>query len=113
MSELSMGLALSGESEKIINNLMTYMFSDSRLTGEDRANPSEPEYGLINWFTNIDVDSVYYGDDNARVILSLAAVFSKGGYDQYKGDLVRCLLGNLRTSGKSGFHVRTAFIKRI
>jgi len=64
------------------------------------ADPQSPAYGLINWSER---NPVFYGDDNARVILpTLAAgrLLDDARWDEY---VLRCLLANLRTTGRLGF----------
>jgi hypothetical protein len=74
-----------------------------RSPADDTPNPA---YGLNNWYER---GPVFYGDDNARVILaslaarSLLGDLSPGGERRWDERVLRCLLANLRTTGINGF----------
>jgi hypothetical protein len=46
---------------------------------------------------------VYYGDDNARAMLGTLAAAALLGMDRWDESVLRCMLGNYRTTGKLGF----------
>lgn len=62
--------------------------------------PTDPAWGLNNWF---DRGPVFYGDDNARVLMPALAVARLTGDDRWDERILRCVLGNLRTTGSLGF----------
>ena len=62
--------------------------------------PASPAYGLNNWFER---GPVFYGDDNARVIMPSLAVARLLDTDRWDERILRCLLANLRTTGPNGF----------
>jgi hypothetical protein len=67
-----------------------------------RADVNNPAYGLVGW-SYPGSEGVYYGDDNARSMLGTmgtAGLLKSGRWDE---SLMRCLLANLRTTGKLGF----------
>ncbi|MBQ2957980.1 MAG: hypothetical protein IJE08_16165 [Clostridia bacterium] len=61
--------------------------------------PDSPLYGLINWFED---KPVFYGDDNARVLLGLLAAREILGESRWDEKILRCVLANLRTSDRNG-----------
>jgi hypothetical protein len=77
----------------------------------DRSDPAHPAFGLSGWNDvpeycgpgTMDGFSVYYGDDNARVILGMIAAASSGTTVKYDRRIMNILLGNLRISGRFGF----------
>ncbi len=107
VSETAMAFALhlriaNDESgREIATNLQDFAHKTSVLHQGPRANPLSPEYGLVGW--NVYHDRVYYGDDNARVILGTMATAGALDSDRWDEDLLRTLLGNFRTTGVDGF----------
>ncbi len=61
--------------------------------------PESQTYGLINWFENLPV---FYGDDNARVLLGLLSAREMLGDSRWDEKILRCVLANLRTSDRNG-----------
>lgn len=61
--------------------------------------PESQIYGLINWFENLPV---FYGDDNARVLLGLLSAREMLGDSRWDEKILRCVLANLRTSDRNG-----------
>jgi hypothetical protein len=55
------------------------------------------------YYKDMDGFGVYYGDDNARSMLGTMAAAALLNSDRWDESLLRCLLGNLRTTGKLGF----------
>ena len=62
--------------------------------------PGSPVYGLVNWYER---GPVFYGDDNARVLLPSLAAARLLEDDRWDEHILRCLLANLRTTGIHGF----------
>jgi len=75
---------------------------DTLWTSPDfvQSDPESPVYGLVNWF---DRGPVFYGDDNARVLLASLAGSRLLGECRWDKPILRCLLANLRTTGVDGF----------
>lgn len=61
--------------------------------------PTSSMYGLVNWFENGDI---FYGDDNARMLLGILCVREMTGDSRWDEQILRCVLANLRTSGVNG-----------
>lgn len=91
--------AVSGnpQSKAIASQIFDYVWSAPDFNQDDPANPV---YGLNNWYER---GPVFYGDDNARVIMPTLAGAALLGEDRWNERVMRCLLGNLRTTGKLGF----------
>ena len=85
------------QSHKTAADIMDYVWSEKTFLQTD---PNSPTYGLVNWFER---GPIFYGDDNARVILSSlisTRLLKNGKWDEH---ILRCLLANLRTTGVYGF----------
>lgn len=61
--------------------------------------PESAKYGLNNWFEN---GEIFYGDDNARMLLGVMSARDLLGDDRWDERILRCILANLRTSDKNG-----------
>jgi hypothetical protein len=85
----------------IADNLLQYLYKTSNLRGGERSDPASTSFGLIGWATT-DPDA-YYGDDNARVLLATIGASSNLKTETYFPYIIEGILGNFRTSGKSGF----------
>ena len=92
-------------------NIGDWLFFKSMMSLGDRADPEHPAYGLSGWNDSpeycgpgsMDGFGVYYGDDNARVILGMMLSARAQNTDRYDKRLMNILLGNLRISGVYGF----------
>lgn len=84
-------------SRKTAEQIMDYVWSAPAFLHDRKDSPA---YGLVNWY---DRGPIFYGDDNARVILAGMAVSRTLGEDRWDGHLLRCLLANWRTAASSGF----------
>lgn len=82
-------------------NLIDYLYGASVMSQGTQNDPSSPMYGLIGW--SLDSPEKFWGDDNARGMLAVMATASLLQEPRWNGTLARCLLANLRTSGRSGF----------
>jgi hypothetical protein len=106
-SEVAMHLAFaaaaSGQPEhtRIARNLLDFIFSTSGLAGGPRADARSPSYGLVGWA--LDHPGSYWGDDNARALLAVGAVAALLQDSRWDEPTARCVLANLRTSGRYGF----------
>lgn len=106
-SETAMAFAvaswLSGQVEdrETAENLQDWLYGRSALQPDHRRSVNDPEWGLIGW--NTVYDRVYYGDDNARVLLGTLATAAALDSDRWNEALVRGMLGNYRTTGTLGF----------
>jgi hypothetical protein len=90
--------ALAGdpESRLLATRILDYVWS-SDFVQDDRDSPA---YGLSNWYER---GPVFYGDDNARVILSTLFAAHLLHQDRWDERVLRCILANLRTTGALGF----------
>ncbi len=109
MGESAMAFAFAGvldrdESDlKVARNLTDFIYFNSPLSKGPRSDPASPSFGLVGWMTTPPALNLYYGDDNARSMLgtlTVAALLKSTSWDE---PLMRCLLANLRTTGKKGF----------
>lgn len=83
-------------------NLGDFVFFHSDVTKGPRDDPESPAYGLMSWDITAN-HGVYYGDDNARGMLSAWAAGALLDTDRWDRKIMRCMLANLRTTGPSGF----------
>jgi len=96
---------------KTAGNIGDWLYFHSRMSLGDHADPKHPAYGLIGWNDtpqycgpgSMDGYAVYYGDDNARSMLGMMLAGATLKTDRYDERLLRCLLANLRISGRFGF----------
>lgn len=84
------------------SRLLAEQILDTVWSGPDflQDDPNNTAYGLVNWYSN---RPVFYGDDNARVILSSLAAAGLLSQDRWDDQILRCLLANVRTTGSLGF----------
>ncbi len=107
--ESAMALAFGGEVfdnaeyRRIAANLNDFIYDDSVFAKGPRGNPESPTYGLLSWSDNPPADGIYYGDDNARSLLGTMACAALLDSTRWDEGLLRCVLANLRTSGRLGF----------
>jgi hypothetical protein len=119
MGEVSFATALGGrlfdnnDWLKISDNLNKYIYFDSYFAQGPRADSKSPTYGLVCWMGNDVNDGVYYGDDNARLLLGSIGASAVLDTDKYFDSISRCLLANLRTTGKMGFRQERLEDKQI
>jgi hypothetical protein len=84
-------------SRQMARQILDYVWSSPDFHQDD---PHSPAYGLNNWYER---GPVFYGDDNARVILSTLAARNLLSDDRWDERVMRCTLANLRTTGPLGF----------
>jgi hypothetical protein len=91
--------ALSGDpdSRRVAEGILDYVWSAPDFHQSD---PRSPAYGLNNWYERAPI---FYGDDNARVILPSLAASRLLGETRWHEPILRCALANLRTAGPLGF----------
>jgi hypothetical protein len=82
-------------------NLLNYLFETSNLRAGPRNDKHNPAYGLVGWATTHP--HVYYGDDNARVILGAMGAAANLKEDRWNRYIAEAILANFRTTGKNGF----------
>lgn len=108
IGEVSFPMALAGvlegqvESARTASNLNDFIYVHSALAKGPRADPGNPAYGLVGWFSP-DFEHVYYGDDNARSLLGTIGAAGVLKSDRWDEAVLRNLMANLRTAGKFGF----------
>jgi len=83
-------------SKRTAFSLLDYVWSFQQ------SDPSSPAYGLVDWEKGLHV---FYGDDNARVILPTLTTSRLLENDRWDEPVLRCLLANLRTTGLLGFRM--------
>lgn len=84
-------------SKQRAGQLLDYVFSSPDFFHQD---PADPAYGLTNWFER---GHVFYGDDNARVLLPALVTSRLLGEGRWDERILKCVLANLRTTGPLGF----------
>jgi len=87
-------LTKNPRSKYLAYSLLVYAWSFQQI---DIKSPAD---GLVIWEKSTPV---FYGDDNARIILPTLAVSSILNEDRRDEKVIRCLLANYRTTGPSGF----------
>lgn len=87
----------------VARNLNDFIYFTSPLAKGPRSKPESPTYGLVGWTTHLPSRDVYYGDDNARSMLGTIATAAMLKSTRWDEPLLKCLLANLRTTGKKGF----------
>ena len=110
--ESAMGLAFGGcvagvpEASRVAANILDYWYFHSIAQQGKRADPAHPAFGLASWgITSWAWEKAFYGDDNARLLLGTAATAALLGSARWDEAMLRCLLGNLRTTGRLGFRL--------
>ena len=103
------GKARDGE---IAAKLNDFIYTYSELAQGPRNDPASPSYGLVGWGLP-DSTGIYYGDDNARSLLGTIGASALLESDRWDEPVLRCLLGNLRTTGKLGFRGNSLEEKRL
>lgn len=84
-------------SRHLAGQMLDYVLSAPDFFHDD---PADPAHGLINWYER---GAVFYGDDNARVLLPALTVRRLTGDPRWDERLLQGLLANLRTTGGLGF----------
>ena len=102
---LACGVAALGRPEcrataQTLNDLV--FFNSIICQGQGRADPKSPAYGLLAYHTG-DTAGGYWGDDNARSLLSAIALRSLLATNRWDEPIVRGVLANFRTTGIKGF----------
>ena len=82
---------------KTAKNIATNIFTHPSFANTD---PESMFYGLTNWY---EKGKVFYGDDNARVLLSAMVLRNTLNCKDWDDYILKCVFGNLRTAGKLGF----------
>lgn len=74
------------------------------LRGADfcHRDPESSMYGLNNWFS---YGNIFYGDDNARMLIGVLSARELLNDDRWDEDILRCVLANLRTSNQDGLRM--------
>ena len=85
----------------VATNLMDFLYNTETFMTPDSRNPNNTSYGLIGWADT--KKSIYYGDDNARVILGSILASMKIQSKTWDKKITELILANFRTSGQNGF----------
>ncbi|MBN1641892.1 MAG: hypothetical protein JXA09_11720 [Anaerolineae bacterium] len=85
------------DSRLLATQILDYVWSAPDYLQGD---PGSPAYGLSNWYER---GPVFYGDDNARVVIPTLVSGQLLADDRWDVHALRCLLANLRTTGRLGF----------
>ncbi|MFO7976111.1 MAG: hypothetical protein R6V12_15920 [Candidatus Hydrogenedentota bacterium] len=95
-------LADDRQSRKTANNLGDFIYFECPATKGPRDDPQNPCFGLMSWDITENL-GVFYGDDNARAMLAAIASSALLETDRWNKKMLRCMLANLRTTGRLGF----------
>jgi hypothetical protein len=108
--ESAMALAFGGKifndikKKNIAANLLDFWYFKSDAGKKERGDSNHGAFGLMSWGTiNPAWYTANYGDDNARLLMGTLAASSLLNNSAWDEMVMRCLLANLRTSGKNGF----------
>lgn len=105
-------IALTNERYKeTASNIGDWLYFESLISTGDRKDSKNPAFGLFGWNDSPeyvgpgtkDGYGVYYGDDNARLMLGMMLAGASLETDRYDERLLQGLFGNLRISGVNGF----------
>ncbi len=108
IGETSFAMALgrrigkNAQQTSVAGNLNDFIYFKSVLAQGPRADPQSASFGLVGWTYPDSVDA-YYGDDNARSMLGTIGAAALLNSDRWDRLVLRCMLANLRTTGKLGF----------
>ena len=103
IAESAMVMAIHGSSSgdpgsnQLASDILDYVWTSPDFAQNDETSPA---YGLVNWYER---GPIFYGDDDARVLLATIAARRMLSTDRWDEHLLRCLLSNLRTTGTQGF----------
>lgn len=97
--------------KKTAANLGDWLLFRSMMSFGERSDPNHPAYGLFGWNDTPkyagpgygDGYAVYYGDDNARLMIGIMMAAAALNTDRYDERLLKGLMGNLRLSSIYGF----------
>lgn len=84
-------------SRHLAEEMLDNLWASPEFYNDDNASPV---YGLSNWSEN---NLLFYGDDNARVLLATIVAASLLEEDRWDEQILSCILANFRTGGKFGF----------
>ncbi len=88
----------------IARNILDFYLFTSDARKKERGDPKHGAYGLTAWgITSPAWYVANYGDDNARLLLGTAATAALLDDNRWDEAMMKCLLANLRTTGRRGF----------
>lgn len=112
-SEASMAIAMRGyitdnsRDKSTAENLQDFVYYNSFLHQGPRADTQSPSFGFVDWYLQDNIDKgIYYGDDNARVILGTITASAALKSNKWDESVVKAVLANFRTTGPAGFKPR-------
>lgn len=100
---LACGVALLADQSHMdkITKISDFVFYNSEFSQGDRADTDKSSYGLLGW--SLSNPDSYWGDDNARALLSAIATSGFTQNDSWDELIIRGVLANFRTTGIHGF----------
>jgi hypothetical protein len=88
----------------VARNLLNFYLFESEARKGGRGDPGHGAYGLIAWGIQSGAwMRANYGDDNARLLMGVAAAAAMLEDDSWNEAMMKCLIANLRTAGMQGF----------
>ena len=94
-----------------VHKLNDFILFNSGACQGTLADSTSPSYGLIGAWTFSP--GLYWGDDNARSLLSIITSSALTNEDRWDGSIVRGILANFRTSGIRGFRPQNINEKQL
>jgi hypothetical protein len=109
-SETAMAIAMHNfispnkRDKNTATNLQDFVYYNSKLQQGSRNDVNNSSFGFIDWYINKEENTgIYYGDDNARVILATltsAAALKNNRWDE---GVLKAILANFRSTSSTGF----------
>ncbi len=113
MSEAAMALSFDAvnhgqeRSGMTARNLNDFIYVTSVIPQGPRGDKNASSYGLLSWNVNApSQQGIFYGDDNARGLMSTMASAALLKQDKWDESLLRAIMANFRTAGRLGFRQR-------
>jgi len=117
VSETAMTLAIANDSDnagrnkEIASNIMDFIFNTDAFKTPTSKDPRMSSYGLIGWANTHSY--IYYGDDNARVILGSILASHMIENNKWDEHIEKNIIANFRTSGETGFRGNALTTEKI
>ena len=103
-AKLAGNAADAAAARAVAGNLLDFVYHHSGMHRGPFGDPRHPAFGHVAWGDVAPAWTVAtYGDDNARALLGSVAAAACLGSDRWDASVLKGLLANLRTTGKSGF----------
>lgn len=95
------------DSRRVAESVLDHLWLSDAFYQSD---PNSPAYGHMNWNEG---NPVFYGDDNARVIIPSLTAARLLDTDRWNDRILHCICANYRTTGPGGFRRARLDLSRI